>query len=305
MPGAVVCFGEAMMEVSRRQAGAAHVAYGGDTVNAAIYLARLGAPVAYMTALGTDPWSASLKAAWAAERIDLSLVTTHPTRVPGLYEITTSGTGERSFVYWRDTSAARAFFATSGADAALEQAAGCGLLLLSGVTLAIFTPDERRRIIALAEAVRANGGAVAFDPNWRPRLWSGAADFQEAVLALAPWISVALPSFDDEAAVWGDASPEATMARWRALGVAEVVVKDGAAGVLTVAGRTSQPAVLACDTTGAGDSFNSGYLACRRAGLSVLEAASFGATLAARVVMHPGAIMPADRMPPPPPGLAP
>jgi 2-dehydro-3-deoxygluconokinase len=291
----VVCFGECMIELSRAADGAAKVGFAGDTLNTAIYLSRLGVPTRYMTALGHDAWSEDMRHQWADEGIDTSLVLTHPTRAPGLYAISTDPAGERSFTYWRDQSAARAIFECQGVEEAMSSAAQTGLLYISGISLAILTPSDRRRITHLARSVRQAGGVVAFDPNYRARLWPSPEAFKAAILDLVPSISCALPSFDDEAAVWGDPSPEATLARWTGpdMGVSDVVVKHGAHGALTrdgwVVARTVDKPV---DTTGAGDSFNAGYLARRLAGDSPVMAAQFGAELAAQVVCHPGAIMP-------------
>jgi 2-dehydro-3-deoxygluconokinase len=85
--------------------------YGGDTLNTAIHLARAGHDVGYFTALGSDPFADDLRHRWAAERLDCSLVLAHPSRQTGLYAISTDAQGERSFAYWRDTSAAREMFA--------------------------------------------------------------------------------------------------------------------------------------------------------------------------------------------------
>lgn len=294
---AAVCFGECMLELSQSREGLARVGFGGDTLNTAVYLSRAGIATSYMTALGGDAWSVGLKADWVREGLDTSLVTTHPDRAPGIYAISTDAAGERSFTYWREQSAARAFFQTSGAADAMARAAQASLLYLSGITLALFTPAERREIGKLCQTVRSNGGRVAFDPNYRPRLWPDKAVFQTAIVELAPTLSIVLPSFDDEAALWGDESPQATAERWSGLGVAEVIVKNGSAGALTSTGIVRGPDVgRPIDTTGAGDSFNAGYLSIRLAGGAEDTAALAGATLAATVIQHPGAIIPRHAM---------
>lgn len=292
----VVCFGEGMIELARGADGQARVGSGGDTLNTAVYLARLGVPVSFLTALGGDPWSEDLRKAWGAEGVALDLALTHPGRAPGLYAIATDAAGERSFTYWRDQSAARALFDCPGVEDALALAARCDLLLLSGITLALFDDAGRARIGALLRAVRANGGRVAFDPNHRARLWPDVGRYRAAVTAIRPYVSIALPSFDDERAVWGDAAPDATFERWSAGGV-ETIVKNGSEGALTAAGWVPAPVRVALDTTGAGDSFNAGYLSARLAGHGVEEAARRGARLAAEVVRHPGAIIPRHAMP--------
>src|SRR6202035_3196329 len=84
-------------------------------------------------------------------------------------------------------------------------------------------------------------------------------------------VDVALPTYDDEAVLWGDPSPEATVERMQAFGIAEVVVKNGQSDAVVAAGGKREmipvlEVVKPVDTTAAGDSFNAGYLAARLAG---------------------------------------
>ena len=84
-------------------------------------------------------------------------------------------------------------------------------------------------------------------------------------------VDVALPTYDDEAVLWGDPSPEATVERMQAFGIAEIVVKNGPNGALVATGGQGEfipvpEVVVPVDTTAAGDSFNAGYLAARLTG---------------------------------------
>jgi 2-dehydro-3-deoxygluconokinase len=111
-----------------------------------------------------------------------------------------------------------------------------------------------------------------------------------------------LPSFDDEAGNFGDASIEATIARYRALGVREIVVKDGANGAtLDFDGtRSFAPAsqvVQVVDTTSAGDSFNGAFLAKLITGSTPQTAATFAAKAAATVIGHHGALISPELLP--------
>ncbi len=101
-----VVVGEAMLELSR-DGERWRMGYGGDTLNTAIHLARSGISTAYLTAVGSDPFSVAMVAEWRSEGLDVSLVLEHPTRHCGLYAIATDAAGERSFTYWRDKAAAR------------------------------------------------------------------------------------------------------------------------------------------------------------------------------------------------------
>src|SRR5919202_771546 len=110
----VAAIGECMLELSSTGGRAYDLAYGGDTLNTAVYLARLGVEVDYATALGDDPLSAEMLAGWRAEGIGTRLVLAVPGRLPGLYLIRRDERGERSFLYWRDRAPARELFDLPG-----------------------------------------------------------------------------------------------------------------------------------------------------------------------------------------------
>lgn len=277
--------------------------FGGDTLNAAVYARRALAPeagsVAYVTALGDDPFSADMLAAWREEGVDTGLVERIPGRLPGLYVIVTDPGGERSFLYWRSASAARETFR---ADAAARLSAALrdyDLVYFSGITLAILDGGGRARLLDVLREVRARGGQVAFDGNYRPRLWSGPDEARLAISAILPHVSIALPTFEDEAALYGDADAHATADRLHAAGVGEVAVKQGVRPVLLSGpdGREEAavpPAERVVDTTAAGDSFNGAYLAARLTGLPPREAAARGNATAGRVIGFRGAIVPRE-----------
>ena len=290
-----VFVGEAMLELSR-DGQRWRLGYGGDTLNTAIHLARSGVDVAYLTALGDDPFSSEMKRAWQAEGLDVSLVLSHPTRHAGLYAINTDAAGERSFTYWRDLAAAREMFALPSMADALPIAERATLLAFSLITLAILPPPAREELVALAGRVRAKGGRVAFDGNYRPRLWNSAEEARTARDAAIACADIGLPTLEDEAALSGLLSADEVAAHWQALGCAETVVKLGAGGCrLPGGGIVAPPATLSpVDTSGAGDAFNAGYLGARMKGASVEDAARAGHALAGWTIMRPGAIPPRD-----------
>ena len=139
---------------------------------------------------------------------------------------------------------------------------------------------------------------IAFDGNFRADGWRGDLTRTRTVFAEAlKRVDIALPAFDDEALLWGDPSPEATVERLRAFGVNEIAVKNGANGALIASAGASETVpvpeiVTPIDATAAGDGFNAGYLAARLAGHNALEAAAAAHRLAGQVIRHRGAIMP-------------
>jgi len=290
----LVVFGEGMVE----ERGDGAVAWGGDVVNTAVYLARQGARPELMTAMGVDAESASIVAAWEAEGVGVGHVLRDAARTAGRYRIVPGADGQRGFAYDRSRSAARGFFDHSEATRTLAWAARADILYLTGITLSIFGRDGRERIGALARGLRMRGGQVVFDPNYRQAGWPSAEAAWGAMAALGPAISLAMPSLEDQAALTGAATAEAAAEAWLALGADEVVVKLGAEGAC-VASRDAAvrvPAAAAArivDTTAAGDAFDAAYIAARLLeGASARAAAERGAELAAEVVGWPGAIAP-------------
>lgn len=286
----IILAGEAMLELSCDGSGW-RLGHGGDTLNTAIHLARAGHEAGYLTAIGSDPLSAGLIAQWAAEGLDTALVLAHPTRATGLYAIATDAAGERSFTYWRSESAAREMFALPAMAAAAGRAATADLFAFSLISLAILPDPGRKALLALAAQVRANGGRVAFDGNYRPRLWASAGEaaaWRDRAIAHS---DIGLPTLEDEALL-GTPDAGAVTAHWQGLGCGECVVKLGAAGCRLPDGAMVPPqAILApVDTSGAGDAFNAGYLGARLMGKAPAEAARAGHAIAGWTIMRPGAI---------------
>ena len=295
-PGPVFVFGEPMVELSSVTDDTARLGVGGDSFNTAVYLARAGVDVQYVTAIGDDPMSARVLQALSKEGVGTDFVTVLTGKPVGLYAISLDDHGERTFTYWRSASAFRDWFSCDQLDRAMGAMERACLLYFSGITLSVFTPCERERIRQLAADVQSNGHAVAFDTNYRPSGWRRREDAQSAIDQIMPHVSIALPTFEDEADLFGVRTPEACVARWRAAGVAEVCVKSGPRGALLSTGGWVAPQrpLKPVDTTGAGDSFNGAYLAARLHGAASAEAAMKANALAGRVIMSNGAIIPED-----------
>lgn len=286
----IVVVGEGMVEI--RPVGSAwQLGHGGDTLNMAIHLARFGRDVAYLTALGTDRFSDDLRRAWTQEGIDPSLILRDPSRTPGLYAITLDNDGERRFAYWRSDSAVRGLFGLPGIAGAIDRAAQADLLCLSLISLAVLPPTGREALLGLCRRLRARGGRVAFDGNYRAALWTDPDEARSARDAAIGCCDIGLPSLDDELELGASADPAQLAAEWQLRGAGEVVVKLGAGGCYIDGETIAPPARLRpTDTSGAGDAFDAGYLHARLAGSAPKAAAALGQRLAQWVVTRPGAI---------------
>jgi len=294
----VVAIGEVMIEMARGADGRFGMGCGGDTFNTAVYLARAGADVAYATALGGDAYSDAIVSMAQAEGIKTDMMVRVPGREPGLYIIETDSKGERRFTYWRDNAPARDLFELPQWGEIAEGLLAARLIYFSGITLSLYTNNGLGRFIAILEMARQQGVKVAFDGNFRPRGWKGDLGRTRTVFNEAlKRVDIAMPTYDDEAVLWGDPSPEATVERLQAFGIGEIVVKNGPNSALVSSnGRQEHvpppEVVVPVDTTAAGDSFNAGYMAARLAGENPVAAATAAHRLAAEKIRHRGAIMP-------------
>jgi len=299
----IASIGECMIELVQAGPGLLRQGYGGDTLNTAVYLRRSlpaeAGSVAYVTALGDDSFSDEMVKAWQAEGLDCSRVARLEGRLPGLYVIRTDEAGERSFLYWRSAAAAKEVFKGADGEARLAALADFDLVYLSGISLAILPAADREKLLASLAARRRAGATIAFDPNYRPRLWPDKESARAAMTEAAKTATIILPSFAEEQALFGDTTPEATLDRLHAAGAEEVIVKNGDAPIhfrMNDERFTTLPIQVGdtVDTTGAGDSFNGAYLAARLQNHTIAHAVDAATRLAATVIRHQGAVIPKD-----------
>lgn len=294
----IVSIGECMVELAPSSVEESYqIGFAGDTMNTAWYLRQLlgeDHQIDYLSAVGQDAISDQMLAFLENARIGINPVLRLPELTVGLYMIQLQD-GERSFSYWRGQSAAR----NLASDAAhIERALnGAQIAFFSGITLAILSEADRARLLETLSNYRDGGGTVVFDPNLRPGLWETPEVMTASIMAAAQVSDTVLPSHEDEATWFGDADPEATLARYIEVGVQTVVVKNGPGEILiSENGNISRVSPVAArkvvDTTAAGDSFNAGFLAAQLAGKPIDQAVADAAALAARVIQSRGALMP-------------
>lgn len=282
--------------------------FGGDTLNTAVYLSRLTAGknvnVSYVTALGQDSISQDMVDNWNNEGINTEFVQRSATKQPGLYMVETDAEGERSFLYWRNDSAAK-FWLESASEELIESLVKQDAIYLSGISLAILSPESREKLFDLLGRCKDAGGKVIFDNNYRPQLWDSAEQAAENYKRLLSVTHTGLLTFDDEQAVFGDTCLEECIARTVELGVQEIVIKRGGKECLiinseetiTVEANTI-PKEKVVDTNAAGDSFAAGYMSKRLLGTSCVDAAKKAHQVAGTVIQHKGAIIDAKYIAP-------
>src|SRR5690348_7676661 len=229
----VAAVGECMVELRHRDERLLELGFAGDSFNTALYLARCTrrerVAVDYVTALGTDPYSEAMLAAWREEGIGADRVARVPGRLPGLYFIRTDANGERRFFYYRSAAAARELFRDAASESLLAALPGYDVLYFTAITLSLLEPAARERFRIAVLAARQAGRLIAFDSNYRPAGWADAAAARGAITPFLDTLTLALPTFEDEQALWGDATEAETLARYAARGT-EGCVKRGDSG---------------------------------------------------------------------------
>lgn len=298
--------GECMIELQEISPGTVRQTFGGDTLNTAIYCARLAGQlpmrVTYVTALGTDSFSSRMIDFWEQEGVGSELVQRIDGESPGLYYIETDECGERVFHYWRSTAAAKKCFEYPGSDLVLSTLAEYDAIYLSGISLAILSPRSRKLLIdRLRELARGNT-RIIFDCNYRPRLWQSVAVAKAVYAELYRLSEIVFLTTEEAEILLDSADTERVFSTLASFGTKEVVIKDGDKPcTIYHEGKqyraAAEKVVQVVDTTAAGDSFSGVYLVARYFGCPPQTAVRLAHRTAAYVVAHKGAVAPLGGMP--------
>ncbi len=284
----IIGLGECMIELYADQplgiATTLQKSYGGDVLNTLVHASRLGSRTAFISKVGNDPFGLGLLKTWQSEGVNTS-------QAPlvdgenGVYFISLLENGEREFTYRRANSAASQIMPS---DLNAEFIASSRLILLSGITQAISSSAEATTLAA-AQIAKKHGVLVAFDPNYRPKLWAARGGVQvarEAALELLPFVDVLLPSAPTDLELLTQTQMQT---------VALVALKSGAEGVWINKTHIPAQVVQVVDTTGAGDAWNAGFLHYWLKTQDPLQAAQAAHKVAAQKIQSRGAVPPSAR----------
>lgn len=302
----IALIGECMIELNGEPFSQMLQTYGGDSLNTAVYLSRIAnqsIQVHYVTAMGSDPLSVGMINRWENEGVNTELVLTDNNRQPGLYLIQLDENGERTFLYWRNQSAARYLLRHPLFDQVEREILQMDMIYLSGISLAILPQVDREILIEMLQAASEKGVQIAFDSNYRPALWDTEEQARQCYSEVLSVTDLALVTNDDERLLWGDNSDEQTLARLHSAGVKRAVLKRGKDACIFRDFDANQQEIVAphkiehvVDTTSAGDSFNAGFLAAWLAERAAKECAELGHQMAGTVIQHKGAIIAKEAM---------
>ncbi|MBT8352884.1 MAG: sugar kinase, partial [Desulfofustis sp.] len=267
-PTKIACIGECMIELQETSPGVTSQTFGGDTLNTAIYCARLARDlpleIDYVTALGTDTFSERMIKFWEQEGVGSALVLRQPGEAPGLYYIELEESGERIFHYWRSTAAAKKCFEYPYSSRVLEALSDYHGIYLSGISLAIFTSESRKRLISRLEEISAQGISIYFDCNFRPHLWGSKHEAVELYRQLYHLSEIVFLTSEEAELLLDGATGDDAHHVLAKLGCGESVLKDGDKPCSihkdgTIIEIPAEKVARVVDTTAAGDSFSGVY----------------------------------------------
>lgn len=246
-------FGQAEQLLDR-----AELVLGGSASIVACGAARLEVPTTLVARVGRDAFGEVVLDALRERGVDLHDVVIDDSVATGI-SVILSGPDDRAILTSLGTIPT-----LSARDVVARLNAWDGPPGVLHVASYFLQPRLAEELPQVFEHARRRGWTTALDTNWDPaEEWSGVGD-------LLPHLDVLLPNRSElralARALGSDAESDEEGARRIARRGPRVVVKDGARGGWSVTGtgdvhRAPGIAVDVVDTTGAGDSFDAGYLA--------------------------------------------
>jgi ribokinase len=266
----------------------AEVHSGGSAANTATVLARFGVDVSIIGRVGRDPFAEQALARLAEAGVDLSCVQRDDEVITGLMFIPVTPDGERTLFGYRG--------ANSRLDPALLDEgyiAQADVFHLSGY--ALLAEPQRSAVRQAVEMAYQAGVVISLDAGLE-----AAAKASEEVRALLPLVDLIFPNQAEAEHLTGSSDVKEAARALSGYGVKTVALKLGGQGcVVHCSARSpdrrrgifSVPAfpVEVQDTTGAGDSFDAGFILGWLWGLGARQSAILANALGALAASVVGA----------------
>jgi 5-dehydro-2-deoxygluconokinase len=250
---------------------------GGSPTNTAIAAARLGLKAGLLTRVGADHMGRFIREELAREGVDVRGVLTDPSRLTALVVLGIRNRESFPLIFYRENCADMALCEQDLDEAYL---ASTRAVLINGTHLS--TPSVFAASLGAARRVKAKGGRVVFDVDYRPVLWGlTAKDLGEnrfvSNAGVSACLQTALPCCDliigteEELCILGGRELLlAAIKNIRAQTTATLVCKRGARGCVAFAGDIPDDIesglvvpgfqIEVLNVLGAGDAFMGGFL---------------------------------------------
>ncbi len=255
--GEVVCVGQALVDciitggISTGKAGSITLNPGGEALNEAVNVARLGHMASLVCGLGHDAAGHMLAVEAFNSGVDMNLAVISPAATTPVTLLLVDERGERQSVQ-SDAHALEFFHPDAG------QFAGAKVVTMANLFRAPFIDNDESA--SFARTVKKNGAVLVADTKM-PKGRQAAMDELKDVF---PYIDYIFPNETEGAYYTGKTEPEDIISVFRDAGVKNVLLKTGSRGCFV---RTDDeyfhvPAydVKVVDGIGAGDAFSAGFI---------------------------------------------
>lgn len=258
---------------------------GGNAMTAAINLRKLGVESSLVGRVGNDMFGDYLKGCLtrAGVKID-GIKADDSVQTSASVLMIEEGTGERSFFHCYGSNAA---FSIDDID--FDVIEKNDIVFVTGSFL-LETFDGKQTMEFLKKC-KEMGKTTALDV-----CWDATGRWGEVLNQAMPYIDIFLPSIDEARLIAKKETPEEMADVFFENGVKAVVIKCGSKGCYVRPDKDSEGVMLpifkvdnVVDTTGAGDSFCSGFLAAYAREEEILDCARFGNATGAHACMAKGA----------------
>jgi fructokinase len=262
----LVCLGEILIdlfpaEYGRRLADVSAFIPrpGGAPANVAVAARRLGSQTAFIGKVGEDAFGHSLAETLAREGVDIRSLRYDPSARTTLAFIAKPDAATSEYVFYRNPGADLQLNIN---DLDFDLLHTCRALHIGSLSLG--AEPARSATHAAVQMVRAGGGLVSFDVNYRPSLWTSPARALEQIRTILSRVDLVKVNEEEAQLLTGSDNPEIAGRSLLQSGPALVIMTHGARGsyFFTRADSGFSPAfsVEAVDATGCGDSFMGGLL---------------------------------------------
>ena len=260
---------------------------GGDALNEALALARLGRRPALVSVVGEDAAGDFVLRALTDARVDASCVRRIPGLDTGINVVLVGPDGERRFITSQSGSLRR--LSLDDILPALDSPAFAGAKIACLASLFVSPLLTLDDTAALFDALKARGLTLCADTT-RPKRGE---TLREAGAALSR-LDYFFPNRDEAALLTGEKDPDRAADALLNAGVKHVAIKLGGAGCLlkSAGERHLVPAFAGAscvDTTGAGDTFAAGFIAALIEGRPLRDCGRFANAAASLCVERVGA----------------
>ncbi len=264
---------------------------GGCPTNIAVGAQRLGLRSALLTAVGEDPVGDFVLAFLEKEGVETAFIPRKAGRSTAAVLLGIEPPDRFPLVFYRDNCAD---IELTRDDVRNAPVADSRAVLLTGTGLT--AEPSRSATIFAAQQAKAAGATVFLDIDYRAALWPDASRFAEALLAVLPFVDVAIGTEEEVLAMSGGRRTADTSAAARStltIGPQALVLKWGASGarVFLSADETIDATpfpVEVCNVLGAGDAFAAGFIYGRLEGWDWYRSARMGNACGAIVVTRHG-----------------